>query len=310
MATSAPMRKLNDHSTIASVVDKNGLLQAFVIVNPPSDNQPDGSSLVFDLSQYSRVNASTESNKALRQKVLENAQFLAENIPAFTTLMASIAESGAKHFSLQNPDANRFGIVYIPGIYDYTVHGNTKINSEKPVVLVGNLDNLTESSQIGYEGRPKQYIDENGNKQDFRAAEMLLQQLAMASKDIQKWPLEAMYENGKFATKPPSINNVMKARFFAEDAIKFDENDTPTLGELRGGLIPERLKGKGYPAPTIESINGKESKFVKETAAVTETKAGDIVSNQIAYNLGVHLANLKIKIKIEIENGELNHLSA
>lgn len=284
--------QLNGTATIDHIQrDNHSELQSFDIVVPPSKVQPEGSTIHFDLSHYSRPNESDASNKALRETILKNSQFLAENVPAFTPLVASIAESGARKFSLQNPDAGRFGIATFPGITN-----NEARNENKPVVLVGNLDKLTDFSQIGYEGKPKAYLDNNYAQHDLRPQVILLEQLAMASKDTQNWPLPLLYEGGEF--KPnQTIHNVMHASIFVRDAIKFTEDDVPALDNLKQGLIPHQLLNKGYPEPTLVTPNIKQNLHkpteIDEVARL-EVTGYNTIRDRIAENLAQHVAHLDI----------------
>ena len=269
--------------------DDHSVLQSFDIVVPPSKAQPEGCTIHFDLSNYSRPNESDTSNKALRETILKNSQFLAENVPAFTPLAASIAESGARNFSLQNPDTNRFGIASFQGITN-----NEPRDENKPVVMVGNLDKLTDFSQIGYEGKPKAYLDNNYAQHDLRSQVILLEQLAMASKDIQDWPLPLVYEGGEF--KPnQTIHNVMHASIFVRDAIKFTADDVPTLDNLKQGHIPHQLLNKGYPEPVLITPNIKQNHDQQtkgDEVAQLEVTGYNTVRDRIAANLAQHVAQL------------------
>lgn len=257
MDNNSPKYKLTGNAKLEHVKhDAKDVLVSFDIVNPPSKKQPAGSLLHFDLSDYLREGENVDSTRLLREKIYQTAHFLAENVPAFTALSASVAESGAQRFVLKNPDATRFGIAAFPGVT--TIE---KVDVNKPVVMVGNLDRLTEFSQIGYERYPKVYLDSNGNKQDLRPAIVLFNQLAMASKDIQQWPLPLTF-NGRDFGREETIHNVMKAGFFVRDAINLKADDLPTLDKLRLGHTPDKFLAKGYPDPNaVLSTDTKQNKL-------------------------------------------------
>lgn len=277
MDNNSPKYKLTGNAKFEHVKhDANAMLVSFDIVNPPSKKQPAGSLLHFDLSEYSREGENVDANRILREKFYQAAHFLAENVPAFTALSASVAESGAQRFVLKNPDATRFGIAIFPGVT--TIE---KVDVNKPVIMVGNLDRLTEFSQIGYERHPKVYLDSNGNKQDLRSAIMVFNQLAMASKDVQQWPLPLTF-NGRDFGREETIHNVMKAGFFVRDAINLNADDTPSLYELRLGHTPDKFLAKGYPDPTaVLSTDAKPNKLNQNSELMKAELSEAFVLNRI-----------------------------
>lgn len=287
MDKNSPQYHLKDTASIENIQrDDKNMLQSFDIKVPPSNKQPEGSTLKFDLSKYARDHESAESNHALRESLLKASQFSAENIPSFTTFAASLAESGAQKFSLQNPDASRFVIAKFPGITT-----NEKKDVNNPIILVGNLDRLTEFSQIGFEEHPKSYIDSNNNKQDLKPVITLLNGLAIASKDLQTWPLPLSYDGRNFG-RQETISNVMKASAFVRDSIKFNEDDTPSLDDLRQGGIPSQLQNKGYPEPllVISARTNESSRNANDRSESTISVLPDHLTmrDRIAANLLVH----------------------
>lgn len=289
--------KLEDNSQIKHVQrDENGMLLSFDIAIAPSKSQPQGGKLYFDLRNYSRENESVTSNKELREAVLNANQFLAENIPAYTPLVASIVKSGAHKIEFNAPDTTRFGLVKFPGI---TTNEEKDIN--KPVIYGGNLDRLTDSSQIGYERHPKAYMDSKGMQQDLRPAIMMLDQLAMSSKDLQKWPLPLAFDNNQFG-RVGTIHNTMQASFFVRDVINANAEDVPTLDHLRQGYIPDALLAKGYPEPFAVSSD-KSKQINRDTDSHLQTVSNDaIVRDRI-------LANLISDSEIAAQHAQNNHLT-
>lgn len=283
-----PQYHLQNTVVIENILrDNENMLQSFDIKIPPSNNHPEGNALKFDLSKYARENENSESNKALRESVLKASQFSAENVPSFTAFAASLAESGAQKFSLQNPDATRFGIAKFPGITT-----NEKLDTNNPIILVGNLDQLTKFSQIGFETHAKNYLDNNGNQQDLRPVTTLLNGLAAASKDLQDWPLPLSYEGGNFA-RHETISNAVKTGNFVKESIKFNDDDTPSLDDLRRGSIPAQLQNKGYPEPVLvapaKTNESNQDSSRKEEPSHSALSNHLTIRDRIAENLLAHL---------------------
>ncbi len=252
---------------------------------------PNGSKLYVDVSDYSRQSETDPSANHLKNYVRESFDFLAKNVPAATPIFESIEKDYSKGMSFQQ--ANKYGLWNkTPGKNDDELDPKTN-----PVVIIGDVSLPRGQSPITSGGggvaantEAQNFLGTDGQWHNHSSPEAVLHELVLSVKSLQNMmsakeaqALSAMsgeetpIDNVRIATRVENeerafalINEVLAAPLGrAEQApgsygtyrpahiriLKAEEYSASDLDTLRRTPIPSELNE--FSQPEIRTIQEK-----------------------------------------------------